>query len=134
MMHELIDREDPRCLYCNSRCDIEMDGGFVAGMISLTQEVQVLTCFKCKEVFEVHWVDDSQTGIVTYLDFVFSCDDIVVINRYGEETFYIVDKKYLYRRSRPNGLAVSHPIPQFTVDFSDKKKLYEKLKTYRVFS
>jgi hypothetical protein len=132
MMHELIDREDPRCLYCNSRCDIEQDGGFVAGMISLMQEVQILKCFNCKEKFEVHWIDDA--GTVTYLEFVFSCKDIVVVNRYAENNFYIVDKKHLYNSKRPSGLPVTNPIPQFTVDFSDKKKLYEKLRTYRVFS
>lgn len=128
MMHELVDREDPRCLYCNSRCDLEMDGGFVAGIISITQEVQMLTCRACKEKFEIHWVDDS--GKITYLDFVFSCKDIVVINRYVEKAFYIVDKRYLYKNGRA---CPTNPIPEFTVDFSDKKKLYEKLKTYRVF-
>lgn len=130
MMHELIDREDPKCLYCNSDCDFKHDGFFPAGISNLYYELEILTCRKCKEIFEIHWIDDA--GEFRYLSFVFTCKDIVVLNRYSSG-YSIGGKEFLY----VNWSAGKNPdnfIPAFPVDFSNKNKLYKKLKTYVVFS
>ncbi len=131
MMHELIDREDPKCLYCNGKCDFTMDGDFLAGTLSLTYEVQILKCRRCFETFEIHWIDDA--GEVRYSSFVFTCGSLTVYNQY-EKGFCIGGKELLHPASKSLPYETMKFVPEFLVDFSDKNKLWEKLKTYLVFS
>lgn len=131
MLHELIDRENPSCLYCHGECDIKQDGFFPGGIVSLTYEVQILTCAKCDEEFEIHWIDDA--GKLTWLGFVFSCNEIVVFNLYSSG-FYIGGNELLYRNWVGRNAKLENVVPPFEVDFNDKKKLFKKLKTYLVFS
>jgi hypothetical protein len=131
MLHELIDREKPSCLYCRGEFDIKQDGFFPGGITSLTYEVQMLTCRKCDEVFEIHWVDDA--GQLTWSGFVFTCNEVVVFHSYASG-FYIGGIELLYQNWVGASAKLENCVPEFKVDFSDKKKLYKKLKTYLVFS
>lgn len=130
MLHELVDREEPKCLYCNGKCDHSQNGDFVM-TASITYEVETLKCRRCHETFEIHWVDDA--GQVTITSFVFTCGSIVVYNQYGNG-FAVGGREYLYPASKRVMSTDMKFIPEFPVDFSDKNKLYEKLKTYSVFS
>lgn len=126
-MHELIDREDPRCLYCNSECDVRVDG-FGIGLIS--HDVNILSCRKCKEIFEIHSI--NKNGETTYTSFVFTCKRLAVVNSYAHG-FAIGGREYLYGKWTANTYYDNYISP-FDIDFSDKKKLHKKLKTYLVFS
>lgn len=132
-LHELIDRENPSCLYCKSNCDIKQDGFFLAGTLTLFYELQILTCQKCKEIFEIHWLDDN--GETRMIGFTFTCKKIVVYNHYDKNEFTIGGKELLYKNWGPGLNSVGgNIVPEFTVDFSNKRKLNNKLKTYLVFS
>lgn len=131
MLHELIDRENPLCLYCQGELDLKHDGFFPGGIVSLTYDVQMLTCRDCDEVFEIHWIDDA--GKVTYAAFVFTCNEIVVFNLYADG-FFVGGNELLYQNWVGASAKLENSIPAFNVDFSDKKKLFKKLRTYLVFS
>lgn len=134
-LHELINKEEPKCLYCKTLCDFKMDGRASTPANPDAYYVEILTCTnkKCKEVFEIHGWED--TGEIT--DFVFSCKNIVIINKYPQLSgiavgFNIGDKSNLWPKMFGGRVTIN--VPLFQVDFSDKKKLYKKLKTYLVFS
>ena len=128
-LHELIDREDPRCLYCKSECDIKLDGTGISNSNTLVYNVEILTCRKCEEKFEIYWWDDCDVS-----SFSFSCKDLAVLSTYDGKLagLHVAHKKYMW----PDYLrqADSVDIPPFNIDFSDKKKLHKKLKTYLLFS
>jgi len=129
MMHELIDREDPRCLYCKSDCDIQLGYGFLAATPSYN--VDILTCRKCNERFEIHWLGDIDPTQITA--FVFTCKKWVVFFKY-DAGFSIGGKELLWGNKSPHPTSELKYILPFEVDFSDKKKLQKKLKTYLTFS
>jgi hypothetical protein len=120
--HELIDQDEPRCLYCNREVNVNLSSQWLPGT-SLRLDIETLTCRKCRESFWIHSLqgDDGHTKID---GFTFSCEDFWVFYNYVEGYFDVKDKnrKFLFA------------IPAFPLDFSDKNKLYEKLKTYLVFS
>lgn len=128
MIHELVDREDPRCLYCKSDVDIRLDEANRTSGFQI-HNVEILKCRKCNEVFEIYQWDDCEPD-----SFLFTCFDIAVLYIYtGKDMgFHIGSKKDVW----PNFIQRdgSITVPPFPVKFSDKNKLYEKLKTYRVFS
>lgn len=139
--HELIDRDEPRCLYCNGDCDIKQDGLSISTWSphTNTYEVQILTCRKCQEVFEIHWYDHE--GEVTYHAFAFTCKDLLVFYMYPRDTvteasFAIETRKNLYEKWKDDARKMprKNRVPPFPVDFSNKEKLWEKLKTYIIFS
>lgn len=130
-MHRLIDREGPRCLYCHTECDIKLDGIPQSNKNMVAFNVEVLTCRKCKEVFEIHWWEEDPIEIA---DFVFTCKKIAVLYKYDGmyAGFHVGNRSNLW----PNIFKIidTVDVPPFKVDFSDKKKLYKKLRTYLVFS
>src|SRR5580698_876428 len=121
MMHELIDPNEPKCLYCNSDVDTGLSSEYLMNT-GIRANVETLTCKKCKETFQIYSTQGLD-GITTIGGFAFSCKKLRVFFSYLKSNFYI--------SKRGNDIT---NIPSFTVDFSDKKKLYEKLKTYIVFS
>ncbi len=144
MLHELIDREDPRCLYCNSDCDLKQDGiPMSMSSTNHTYEVQILTCRNCQEIFEIHWYETDQQ-VTQYYGFVFTCKDLLVFNMYLMKPYEDLDGAFClgkrsknlwkHHKNKPANFPFRPRIPPFPVDFSDKEKLYEKLKTYLVFS
>lgn len=122
MFHELIDRDEPKCLYCNSDFDLNLKSEWIPNT-ALKADKEILTCRKCKEVFEIHSLQGGD-GNTEYVGFTFSCKKFRVFFNYIESYFDISDE---------NGKHII-AIPSFQVNFSDKNKLYEKLKTYLVFS
>jgi hypothetical protein len=127
-LHELIDMEDPKCLYCKSLCDIHIDG--FGSMIATSYEVDLLVCRACSEMFEIHTKDH-----VKVYAFVFTCNEIVVFNSYSYNGFAIGGINYLWKQTpKTRVLTRNEFIPTFDIDFSDKIKLYNKLKTYQIFS
>lgn len=132
--HELISPDDPRCLYCNSDVDVELKGESIARSANRF-DVEVLTCRKCKEKFEIHSIN-TVGGETVYNTFVFTCKDLCVQHVYAGKTFWIGGLKLLYE-SLDNTMGTEEPmvkIPAFEVEFSDKKALHKKLKTYLTFS
>ena len=126
LMHELIDREDPRCLYCQSEVDFKSDCSFYHA--GTTYNVDLFSCRECKEQFEIHWVEDEDPRA-----FTFTCKDVVVSSRYKTD-FELGGKELLWEfcmNGRPNN---SIYIPIFEVEFSNKDALYQKLKSLILFS
>lgn len=120
--HKLIDKYEPKCLYCYSDVDVSSSSQWLPNT-NLRSDTETLTCRKCKESFWIHSLqgDDGRTEIN---GFTFSCNDFWVFFNYPESYFDVKDKgrNYLYA------------IPAFPLDFSDREKLCQKLKTYLIFS
>lgn len=134
MMHELIDKEDPRCLYCGSECDFKVYGIDLAAVQPLpviSSDAEMLDCRSCKERFIIH-SDQTPTGETVYQRFFFSCKDLMVAHHYDKDMFAIFRITKSKKKSLPDNSAIW--VPSFEVDFSDKKKLHKKLETYVVFS
>jgi hypothetical protein len=128
-LHELIDREDPKCLYCNSDFDIELSGDYIGGSSSMLN-VDILSCRNCHEQFEITSIDEADNVIA----FAFTCKGIVIRNVYHLQSFILGGKELLYGIISSSYPENPNYIPEFNIDFSDKNKLYEKLKTYLIFS
>ena len=102
----------PTCLYCHEQC-------------SKTYENTSFIKYKCQICNEI---------IILYgtIDVNFSCLDFLINTTLFENDFKIEkcediqNKKYI---SSDKWIS----IPQFEIDFSNKEKLYNKLKTYMVF-
>jgi hypothetical protein len=133
MMHELIDQNEPKCLYCNADFDTNAmsikssSGSSMAHLIPVKSfltryDIETLYCVDCKEKFQIH-SNQNDEGETTYTGFTFTCNTFEVFFNYIESYFGI----------SKNGKHII-AIPSFQADFSDKKKLLEKLKTYIVFS
>lgn len=125
MLHELIDREDPKCLYCNSDLSLRMDGTSAG---SLTYDVETLSCSKCLEKFQIF--STALHSNTEYTSFLFSCIDICVSDEYSSNELYIGDLRLMW----PSVTSKYISVPKFRIDFSDKKHLYLKLKKYFVIS
>jgi len=130
-LHELIDREEPKCLYCKSDVDLSMSS------IGWPQyHVDSLTCKnkKCKAVFEVHAYEDLDNIVA----FTFTCKDLCIRNNYASGvavgTVLIGAHDLLYSKRGISAKYIELGTDSLSFDFSDKKKLYKKLKTYIVFS
>jgi hypothetical protein len=132
--HELIDKEEPKCLYCNSDFDLNAmsikssSGSSLShlnpGKSFLTRyDTETLYCVDCKETFEIH-SNQNDEGETTYTGFNFTCKGYSVFINYIESYFDISELKGKHITT----------IPSFAVDFSDRNKLHKKLKTYLVFS
>ena len=122
MLHELIDRDEPKCLYCNSDVDLNLNSEWIP-QTSLKVDKETLTCRKCKESFIIHSIQDHY-GYTDYIGFTFTCKTYKVFFNYAESYFDISDKNGKYIIA----------LPSFSPDFSDKEKLHEKIKTYITFS
>jgi len=124
MLHELIDRDEPQCLYCNSAVNLTLSlKSEWLPNTSLKVDNEVMSCSKCKEVFEIHSIQGGD-GNTEYTGMTFTCKGYRVFNNYIESYFDISDAKGKHIVA----------IPFFEPDFSDRDKLYEKLKTYLIFS
>jgi hypothetical protein len=123
-MHELIDKEQPKCLYCDSDCEVEHEGEWVPPAFNCTYDRDIIICSSCKEKFEIH-ESQAADGDTKQVGFGFTCKIYFVFFNYPENYFDLYqnqDRKYITT------------IPPFEVDFSDINKLYNKIKTYILFS
>ncbi len=128
MMHELIDREEPKCLFCQSETNVDVSSNWDNRYGRM--DTETLTCRSCKEIFVIHSNQDT-SGETRCTGFAFSCKGVLIYYDYDSNKFWIGNHQKNYK-----SLFVSEPtiIPYFSVDFSDKNKLHEKLKTYLIFS
>jgi hypothetical protein len=129
MLHELIDPDEPKCLYCN-QVILDSAMGLRSNNYSSTgynpkirSDAETLYCVDCKETFEIYSIQ-KEDGYTTYTGFSFTCKGYNIYNNYVEKYFDISDK---------NGKHIT-AIPEFSANFSSRKKLHEKLKTYILFS
>lgn len=111
-LHEQFNLEDPICLYCNSRCDVKGDG---SPTLFLSNKY---TCINCHEVFETAAHGDEINA------FLFTCNDLLVTHVYTLKNFGI------HKLGSDDAIWTS----EFKIDFSDKEKLYNKLKVYLTFA
>jgi hypothetical protein len=117
-LHNLINMDDPVCLYCQAYCDVFQDAKGYPPLVT-----NAYTCQKCKEKFEMFVVDGSN---VKYIGFSFTC------NHYKVWQSYINNKLGLANISFD---AIDYIwVPYFEVDFSKKEELYKKIKTYILFA
>ena len=135
MLHELIDRDVPRCLYCRVKFDfnaMSISSSSHGSASHLTPSLrsymmrydrEALYCVDCKEKFEI-LSNQSDEGEATYTGFIFTCKGFEVFYDYVQSTIDISDLKGEHHTA----------IPSFDPDFSDRDRLHEKLKTYLVFS
>lgn len=128
-MHELIDREYPTCLYCGNQCEIEYSSE--KAPLGCTMDIETLTCVRCKEIFEIHSIQ-SHEGVTEYYAFAFTCQELCVYYRYHNEVFRVGDHGLLSGSNK--GKESYTQLPVFDIDFSNNCKLYNKLKTYLIFS
>jgi hypothetical protein len=126
MFHELINKDNPKCLFCNSEIDLEIKSERLANS-KYIEYFETLTCCKCKESFHIVFVQDDITQKTHYTTFVFSCNKIWITYHYNIDIFFL----WKTPTASPKDII---KIPSFPIDFSDKKKLFDKLKTYILFS
>src|SRR5271167_2369062 len=112
------------CPYCHGDFMMDASGEHAYGAAA-TRLVDTYTCIECSEVFEIHQEDQENVS------FLFSCNGVYV--RYINDQFLVAtNDKLQYRKL---GMSAPHVvIPPFPVDFSNKEKLHQKLKTYVLFS
>jgi hypothetical protein len=128
--HELIDRDVPRCLYCNSDVDVDLRLTWISGRQPGRGDIETLSCRQCKEMFRIYSNQDT-LGETNILGFMFSCNKIFIYHHYNSDTIFLGRDDRIYSSALdPNP---TH-FPAFTMNFSDKKKLHSKLQTYLVFS
>lgn len=132
MIHELIDRNVPYCLYCGAAFDtnaisIRSSSAYINQKMGhphiMRSDAETLYCVDCKEKFEIysHQKDDGETE---YTGFTFTCNGLDVFCIYASSTFEISNLKGEHVIA----------IPAFEPDFTDRNKLHEKLRTYLLFS
>jgi len=124
MLHELIDRDDPKCLYCGRQCEVSFEGMRIKGT-ALIEDHDILTCrsLNCRAVFRIDSIQKPD-GETEFIGFHFTCVDYFIYYKYSSGKFEINDRKRVLITA----------CPAFEVDFSDKNKLLEKLRTYLIFS
>lgn len=112
------------CPYCHGNFFVNSQNEQIA--VS-TYTVDTYLCEQCSEVFEIHKNDDVEES------FLFSCNGIYVRYVFMLNCFFITKNANLLFSKL--GLVIStSEIPAFIIDFSDKEKLYNKLRTYLLFS
>jgi len=133
MMHKLMDQEDPKCLYCNGQCSVSLEG-YKAPM-GCSDDREILTCTLCKEVFTIFSIQSIE-GETIYYGFSFSCQDITVFYEYKNKNFGLFSQKTKSIVDEHGDMEDISPteVPIFEIDFSNKNKLHNKLKTYLLFS
>lgn len=120
----LFNEDDPRCLYCNGICKANYSGG-LEHQSFLEDEYH---CLNCGETFLI--IGDAINKNLFNTTLIFTCIDLKVM--------YFSDAQQMAVSKLPNlNLAKDKFIsfiPNFDIDFSQKDLLYQKLKTYLIFS
>lgn len=112
----LISIENPICLYCKGRCDHE---GFGEAMMVMDSFV----CHPCNENFTLFSVIGGKEATLSV-----TCNDIRIFIYSDADTFKVGS------RSNQSYILKDVYIPKFDLPLDDKEKLYQKLKTYLIFS
>jgi hypothetical protein len=107
-----INNSEASCIYCRNKCPLEKKK-------SSFDEWDLYLCKKCQESFIVYY---DLLNEDTADAFSFTCKGITIYQDYND-----IDV-FLLRKYESKGDAVS--IPFFEIDFSDKERLFKKIKTY----
>jgi hypothetical protein len=112
------------CPYCHGAFRIDATGEHDS-VSPVTRIVDTYLCVECGEVFEIHRENHENVS------FLISCNGIYV--RCFDDQFAVTtDNRLLYRKL---GLTAPHALlPAFPLILADKDKLYQKLRTYLIFS
>ena len=128
--HHLIDEEDPHCLYCKNKCNIIwVESNYDVSHYPAPSpwiNINKYYCVSCDEVFRVHTIGESA------ISFDFTCKDIWVRIYYDTENFSF--EKRSDALSPNSNCHWVNGLDNVEFDFSNKDKLYNKIKTYLVFS
>lgn len=110
----LIGHDKPNCLYCGAEC--EVGGGGEAAMV-----FDSFDCKACGDYFHISQILGTEN-----FWFQFTCKEFCISYDLQRETFSIDNTNSLNEEQME--------IPLFEFDFSDREKLYSKLKTYLIFA
>jgi hypothetical protein len=113
-----MDLDNPICLYCQGECDVWQNASGFPPIVG-----DCYTCQKCEEKFTIFFIDSSE---VKFISFLFTCKEFEVAYPYSANKFGICRKDFKEDKHIW--------IPYFDVDFSNKEELYQKIKTYILFS
>lgn len=117
--HTVINEDNPYCFYCKSECYIKVSSTY--------SSIDNFTSFNCKfcnerfVIYNLHNYDELVSS------FEFTCKDFSVHIYYITENFSL--RKLNYKEK-----IWINDLHNVKFDFSDKEKLYNKLKTYLMFS
>lgn len=112
---KLVNIDDAICPYCKSHCNINSQS-----IDNFEIHYDTYHCVSCNELYSLSFVAD-----ICY-NFQVSCKELLVTLSRRPDGFRI---------SRGSEIRLGGKnIPLFQIDFSDKEKLYFKLKTYILFS
>lgn len=118
-----ITLDDPNCLYCNELCTVNVQSEWHVSTQSFT-DIIVFSCASCGEKFKIY--DEYVRS------FLFTCKDLMVHIFYETENFNIgmINSKLI----QSDSAAWINNLDNVNFDFSDKEKMYKKLKNYLIFS
>lgn len=129
-VQDLLNQDHPQCLYCSSALEIKVVSD--AASFPIYNSVTIYTCTVCKEIFEISTAysdlnEEFNTESIASIGL--SCNDISILINYIDNICYISHNMKHHDR-----LSYLVSVPIFELDFSNKDKLYQKLKTYLLFS
>lgn len=110
---EEINYNRPECLYCKSICEAESGG----------EAAMVVTSYDCKSCGDYF----SIISIAGSKELQFTCKEYCLLYQEGDSHFEIYNTDWASHEDKV-------PIPMFDIDFSNRERLYEKLKTYLIFA
>lgn len=119
-----FDLDFPVCLYCGATC-------YISSTSSGDSVIDTYHCEFCNESFIIFYKEDEQVS------FEFTCYNYSVLIHKTKDTFQLLSTNCGFQLNRYinwHQIINQIKVPKFTIDFSNKQKLYEKLHTYAIFS
>lgn len=119
----IFDIDNPLCLYCNGSCSTH-----TTGVVRL--QTDTYYCDPCNESFIFFYKDDVLNT------FEFTCNNYSILIDLDTDIYKIcLNVSDLIELQASYNKPVKYiKVPEFTIDFSNKQKLFEKLNTYAIFS
>ncbi|HEY5268443.1 MAG TPA: hypothetical protein VII94_04930 [Candidatus Saccharimonadales bacterium] len=115
---QTIDQDKPVCLYCKGKCMVDSQA-----IADGKNYYYRYTCPHCSDFYTLYTIlDDKWPNPVCY-NFDFTCGDFIICLA-GSESFAI--------RMRAPKETKPIIVPLFELNFSNKKSLIDKIKTYAV--
>lgn len=123
-LHSLINEDRPYCLYCNQKCNYHLDTQqHISGTI---ETLKLFLCPSCGESFHTwHNTDDGTPNT-----FIMTCYELTIYQSYEDPNS--PNSELGIQGEKDDGEIIW--VPEFKIDFSDRDILYQKLKTYLLFS
>lgn len=106
------------CFYCQGDFSVSCKGEHYAPGNQTFTDTYI--CTECAETFVVYSLNDELTA------FQFTCNNIWI--------YIFIEQNKLHMNVLDVESAPSVEMPAFVPDFSDKDKLFNKLRTYLIFS